>query len=139
MEDKKKVDDDDAFRGSKQLQENISKIEEKCKSQSENGTHNNEIILKKLADVKADYAAIVKESEAIKEAQKEAAEFFKSHISLACTALMKLQLQEEKNEVPEELVKLEEMLGINNKSTSIDKAEANFVSDLQKISSDTET
>ncbi|XP_074641019.1 uncharacterized protein LOC141898806 isoform X2 [Tubulanus polymorphus] len=128
MEDKKKVDDDDAFRGSKQLQENISKIEEKCKSQSE-----------KLADVKADYAAIVKESEAIKEAQKEAAEFFKSHISLACTALMKLQLQEEKNEVPEELVKLEEMLGINNKSTSIDKAEANFVSDLQKISSDTET
>lgn len=72
-------------------------------------------MLQKIADVKKEFSSIVQEAAAIQEAQKEAVAQFQSQLMAACQLLQKIQEQGslESKEKPEELVKLEELLGVS--------------------------
>ncbi|XP_061163631.1 spindle and kinetochore-associated protein 2-like [Saccostrea echinata] len=72
-------------------------------------------MLQKIADIKKEFSSIVQEAAAIQEAQKEAMAQFQSQLLGACQLLQKIQEQGslESEEKPEELVKLEELLGVN--------------------------
>ncbi|XP_078336002.1 SKA complex subunit 2-like isoform X2 [Crassostrea virginica] len=71
-------------------------------------------MLQKIADVKKEFSSIVQEAAAIQEAQKEAVVQFQSQLMAACQLLQKIQEQGslQSEEKPEELVKLEELLGV---------------------------
>lgn len=72
-------------------------------------------MLQKIADVKKEFSSIVQEAAAIQEAQKEAVAQFQSQLMAACQLLQKIQEQGslQSEEKPEELVKLEELLGVS--------------------------
>ncbi|XP_048753481.1 spindle and kinetochore-associated protein 2-like isoform X3 [Ostrea edulis] len=72
-------------------------------------------MLQKIADIKKEFSSIVQEATAIQETQKEAVAQFQSQLLAACQLLQKVQEQGnlQSEDKPEELVKLEELLGVS--------------------------
>ncbi|XP_069135380.1 SKA complex subunit 2-like isoform X2 [Argopecten irradians] len=71
-------------------------------------------LIEKISEIKKEYGDLVKEATSIQEAQKEAVEYFKTQLMAACQLLQTLQTQTGKQdgERPEELDRLEAILGI---------------------------
>ncbi|CAG2251324.1 unnamed protein product [Mytilus edulis] len=71
-------------------------------------------MLQKIQDIKKEYGSLVKEAAAIQQVQKEAADYFKTQIQTVCKLLEDLQQKTGKsdNERPQELDKIEEILGV---------------------------
>ncbi|KAL4223721.1 Spindle and kinetochore associated complex subunit 2 [Mactra antiquata] len=69
-------------------------------------------LVQKIAGVKKEFASIIQQAEAVKQAEKEAMVEFRSHINDICQLLLKLQNTESlPTDKPEELVRLEKFLG----------------------------
>ncbi|OWF44919.1 spindle and kinetochore-associated protein 2-like [Mizuhopecten yessoensis] len=82
-------------------------------------------LIEKISEIKKEYGDLVKEAASIQEAQKEAVEYFRTQLMAACQLLQALQQQTGKQdgERPEELDRLEAILGIKLPS-SADKPQA---------------
>ena len=87
-------------------------------------------MLEKISEIKSEFSDIVKEAEAIKMAQIEAVDFFKTQLTTACAALQKLQdsANMESTEKPEELKQVEEILGIEVQPEQNDQDEGTHLS-----------
>ncbi|XP_056010311.1 spindle and kinetochore-associated protein 2-like isoform X2 [Ostrea edulis] len=72
-------------------------------------------MLQKIADIKKEFSSIVQEATAIQETQKATVAQFQSQLLAACQLLQKVQEQGnlQSEDKPEELVKLEELLGVS--------------------------
>ncbi|KAL5015673.1 hypothetical protein ScPMuIL_005262 [Solemya velum] len=98
------------------------KLEFEFGNQDEDGTKVNPAkMMPKIAEIKKEYANLVTEAAAIQKAQMEAMDFFRCNLLSVCDVLQKLQQDTGKwnGEKPEELVKLEEMLGVNTEMPCI--------------------
>lgn len=96
------------------------KIEFEFDKDNEENKINPAKMLQKITDIKKEYGALVQEAAAIQQVQKEAAEYFKTQIQTVCKLLESLQQQTGKqdNDRPQELDKIEEILGIKIPSGS---------------------
>ena len=90
------------------------KIEFEIEKDTEENKVNPAKMLEKIKDIKKEYGALVQEAAAIQQVQKEAADYFKTQIQTVCKLLGSLQQQTGKSdgERPQELDKIEEILGI---------------------------
>ncbi|XP_033747461.1 spindle and kinetochore-associated protein 2-like isoform X2 [Pecten maximus] len=77
-------------------------------------------LIEKISEIKKEYGDLVKEAASIQEAQKEAVEYFRTQLMAACQLLQALQQQTGKQdgERPEELDRLEAILGIKLPSSA---------------------
>ncbi|XP_060063690.1 spindle and kinetochore-associated protein 2-like [Ylistrum balloti] len=77
-------------------------------------------LIEKISEIKKEYGDLVKEATSIQEAQKEAVEYFRTQLMAACQLLQTLQHQTGKQdgERPEELDRLEAILGIKLPSSA---------------------
>ncbi|XP_063448544.1 spindle and kinetochore-associated protein 2-like [Mytilus trossulus] len=90
------------------------KIEFEFDKDNEENKVNPAKMLQKIQDIKKEYGSLVKEAAAIQQVQKEAADYFKTQIQTVCKLLEDLQQKTGKsdNERPQELDKIEEILGV---------------------------
>ncbi|KAI0241850.1 Spindle and kinetochore-associated protein 2 [Lamellibrachia satsuma] len=87
-------------------------FEVECKEENA-GQMNTSVLLRRIAEVKHEFAAIVKEVEAIKDAEKEAMDFFRGELVNVCQLLTNLQDRSGTQiEKPEELTRMESLLGV---------------------------
>ncbi|XP_013412161.1 spindle and kinetochore-associated protein 2 [Lingula anatina] len=95
-------------------------------------------MLEKIADIKKEYSVLVKEAEAIKDAQKEAVTFFQTQLMSACEALQRLQNQAgmEESEKSAELHNLESLLGVQLPSVEAQKTQSDSNQDSQAVAQD---
>ncbi|XP_041348756.1 spindle and kinetochore-associated protein 2-like [Gigantopelta aegis] len=72
-------------------------------------------MMQKIGEIKKEYAGIVQEAAAIHQTQKEAMDYFRSQLLVACQMLQKLENRtgSEGMEQPEAIGQLEQMLGID--------------------------